>query len=908
MRQLRLSFIIMTALAVWAPGLLSAAAAITVAGVVRDSSGGAVAGAEVALLTAEQVGIARTRTDAAGKFTVTVPAPGTYLLTVRAEAFGESHHAVLVGTDAPPELDIALHPAGLREEVTVTASRGSVEELRRAGQPVNVIDESEIASRVKTVVAQAIEGETGVHLQRTSPTMAGIFVRGLTGNKVNIFVDGVRYSNGAQRGGVNTFLDLIEPESLEGIEVLRGPSSAQYGSDALGGSVQFMSRAPALGVPGGPTWRTSLGVDAGTAHRNAGGNLLVGYMGKSIGLTASVAGRKAGSFRPGAGIDSHAAVTRFFGIPSTLLMDERLPDTGFEQFGGSVRSNWVPNANTHLVASYMRTNQDGGTRYDQLLGGDGNLIADLNDLTLDLFSLRYERLGAGWFDGASVIYSVNSQREERVNQGGNGNPAATIGHEPERTTVHGAQVITTKRMSDRVSTMFGGDAYFETLTSKAFNVNAVTGAISVRRPRIPDEARFRQGGIYGQATFEVRPDRFRVIGSLRYGGARYTARQSDSPLVGGQPLWPDDSLSTSRVTFRTSAVLTPDTAWTFLGSVSRGFRAPHMTDLGTLGLTGSGFEIAAPDVAGLNGFVGTTADATALSTGDPVSQVGPETSLQYEGSVRYRRPLFRTELSVFINDVYDNIQKQTLILPPGAVGLTLGGTPITSQNANGAVFVGATTVPVLVRVNFDNARIWGIEHTAEARVARQFTATSAFTYLRTKDKDTGLPPNIEGGTPAPDLWLSLRWLRPDGRFWVETYAHFAWEQTHLSSLDLGDRRTGAGRSRTSIRAFFQNGARARGWTGAGADGAPGTADDVLTATGETLAQIQDRVLGAGVNASSLFPAIPGYATGGIRAGVRIGRHTVTIDAENLNDRNYRGVSWGMDAPGRGVTMKYSTRF
>ncbi len=79
-----------------------------------------------------------------------------------------------------------------------------------------------------------------MHLQRTSPTMAGIFVRGLTGNKVNVFVDGVRYSTSAARGGVNTFLDLIEPTSLEGVEVLRGPNSAQYGSDALGGSVQFL--------------------------------------------------------------------------------------------------------------------------------------------------------------------------------------------------------------------------------------------------------------------------------------------------------------------------------------------------------------------------------------------------------------------------------------------------------------------------------------------------------------------------------------------------------------------------------------------------------------------------------------------------------------------------------------------
>ena len=104
-----------------------------------------------------------------------------------------------------------LQVGPLKEEVTVAAARDSVDTLRLAAQPVAVISADEIATRVKTVVAQAVEGEAGVHLQQTSPTMAGIFVRGLTGNKVNVFVDGVRYSNGAQRGGVNTFLDLIDP-------------------------------------------------------------------------------------------------------------------------------------------------------------------------------------------------------------------------------------------------------------------------------------------------------------------------------------------------------------------------------------------------------------------------------------------------------------------------------------------------------------------------------------------------------------------------------------------------------------------------------------------------------------------------------------------------------------------------
>jgi hypothetical protein len=37
-------------------------------------------------------------------------------------------------------------------------------------------------------------------------------------------------------------------------------------------------------------------------------------------------------------------------------------------------------------------------------------------------------------------------------------------------------------------------------------------------------------------------------------------------------------------------------------------------------------------------------------------------------------------------------------------------------------------------------------------------------------------------------------------------------------------------------------------------------------------------------------------------------HELMIDAENLNDENYRGISWGIDAPGRGISVKYTARF
>jgi len=396
--------------------------------------------------------------------------------------------------------------------------------------------------------------------------------------------------------------------------------------------------------------------------------------------------------------------------------------------------------------------------------------------------------------------------------------------------------------------------------------------------------------------------------TLRWSAASYEARAATSPLVGGKALWPDDALEVSSWTFRLGAVLSAGSSLTLSANVSRGFRAPHMTDLGTLGLTGAGFEVAAPDVAGLGATVGSSAGAQAVSTGDPVRQLGPESSLSYEGGVRFHRPRFRTDLAVFVNDVADNIQKQALVLPPGAVGLVLGDETITRQTESGTVFVPVSTSPVLVRANFDRARIWGVEHTLAATLSSAFTVSTVFTYLHASDRDTGLGPNIEGGTPAPEAWAKVRWQSRGGRYWAEPYLHAAGRQDRLSTLDLEDRRTGATRSRSGIASFFANGARARGLVGPGPDGVGGNGDDVLLATGETLAEVQLRVLGPSGAAAPLFTAVPGYVVFGVRAGVRRGRHEAFVDLENLGDRNYRGISWGMDAPGRGAYVRYSVKF
>ena len=870
-----------------------------ISGVVRDQSGAIVPDATVSLITSQQAVVASTRTNAEGRFVFASIRLGSYLVLVSAPGFADARVAANTMSSPGVNLAIVLEPGVVKEEVTVTANLGNVESVESISQQVNVINEREIEQRAKTVLAQAVNEEVGVNVQRTSPTISGIVIRGVTGNKVNVFVDGVRFTTSAQRGGISTFLNLLEPSSLQAVEVLRGPNSAQYGSDALGGSIQILSRPPAFS-PAGADMHGKLGVFFNSSDLSFGSNLTSSFATRKFALLTNLAGRRVNTFRPGKGIDSHNAVTRFFGVSSDIAIDGRLPDTAFTQYGGLIKTNWSPAPGSQFIASYLRGQQDGGKRYDQLLGGDGTLIGDLRNLMNDFFYVRYDKTGAGWLDGFTATYSFNAQREERVNQGGNGNPRASINHEFERINVNGGSAHANKLIGTSQNLLFGADFYNERMRAPAFGVDPVTNLVSTRRPRVPDNALYRSGGVFIQDVWEVIPNRLRLTGNLRYSVASYDSKTADAPIVAGLRLWPDDSLRVSSVTFRVGAVVTPFEGFTVFGNVGRGFRAPHMTDLGALGLVGTGFEVSFSEVAGLNAEVGSTADDTAVSTGLPVRQLEPETSLNYELGLRFYRGRVDTDLAAFFTEINNNIVKQSLILPPGAVGQKLGSETITMQQPNGVVFVDVASTPVLVRANFGENQIWGIEHTFDLKVAADWTFESILTYVHTQDKN---------GTPAPDGWLKLRYAPASRRFWIEPYMHAAYRQTRLSSIDLADRRTGARRTPDSIAAFFQNGAAARGLVDRGPDGEFGTADDFLIATGETLSQIQRRVLGPDLEPSALFPVVPGYVTINVRGGIKLAeKHDLLIEFENIADRNYRGVDWGVDGPGRGVYMKYNVRF
>lgn len=889
-----------------------------ISGTVTDATGAVVQGATVRLVNAQQIVLGVSESDVRGRFRFENVADGSYAVIVSRPNFSTRTESVkLAGTDAT-DISLVLQINQIDERVTVTADTGLAEDKKFIPLQINVVSTDSMLQRTTNVLAQVADEETGISLQRTSPTIGAILVRGLT--EVGVYVDGVRYTNSTQRGGINTFFNLNEPTALRTVEVQRSPNTAQFGSDGLGGNVQLISHQPQYGFDS-PRWTGDINTMFNSADTAFAGNALIGYGTKRSGFLTNMIGRRVNTLRPGGGVESHSAITRFLGLPSNVVGSDRLPDTAFTQYGGTFQANAMLREDQTLSFRYQRSQQDGGKRYDQLIGGDGNLIAELKNLMLDFGYLRYFKQGFGFFDNFSANVSYNSQREERINQGGQGNPTAAITNDRERTTTWGVAFYLDKQFNPH-SFLVGGDHYHDKVTAPSFSTNPVNGAVTLARPRVPNGSVYDLTGVYVQNVFEAIPNRLRVSGALRYNVGQYKARASDAPVVGGQPLFPNDSARFEDFSGRIGATVTIVEGLNAAFNYSRGFRAPNITALGGLGLVGVGFQVSSSEAIRLNGAIGTTADATAVSSGVGVTPLRSEISDNYDFSLRFGNKRFDASFTGFLIDYGDAIVRQTLILPPGAVGQQLGSQTITSQNANGAVFVPASANPVLVQANFSNSRMKGVEANFEVRLTDSWTTAANFSYVHAEDRATGVPPNLGGGgIPPPVGFFRLRYQPAGKRYWIEAYASAAGRQSRLSSLDIADRRTGGARTRTQIQNFIRRGSCVRGITVPTVAQACGTANGNyrLVATGETLAQVLNRILpiGATINgvtvvnndtAVPLFTAIPGYALGNLRGGYRFGdRQVLSIDFENIADKMHRAPGWGIDGPGRSLTVRYQLK-
>lgn len=205
--------------------------------------------------------------------------------------------------DQPPSTAAAPGAADLESDVVVTGVRAE-QPLRETGQAVSVIRREEIERRQTVVVTDILQTLPGVTVTRNGSVggFTGVRLRGAEAEQTLVVIDGVRVNDPSSPGGGFDFANLLS-SNVERIEVLRGPNSVPWGSQAIGGVVNVITaRPPADGVNARANAElgyadqifASAGLSGGRGALS--GSLTGGYL-RSDGISAAANGTERDGYR-----------------------------------------------------------------------------------------------------------------------------------------------------------------------------------------------------------------------------------------------------------------------------------------------------------------------------------------------------------------------------------------------------------------------------------------------------------------------------------------------------------------------------------------------------------------------------------------------------------------------------------
>jgi vitamin B12 transporter len=223
---------------------LALAQASTVRGVVTDPLGAVVTNARVELISPAGK-IAETATDSSGRYEVATGQAGRFHLRVTAPTFAatETGSFYLNGSEAISR-DVLLQIRSMAEEVVVTATGIPVSEAQE-GASVDVLDQSQFLERLDAVAP--LVSVPGLQVAQTGQRggEASLFIRGGNANSNKVLIDGVPVND---IGGLTDF-GTLSLTAVDYLEVLRGPNSVLYGSDALAGVVSMTTQRGTTPLP-----------------------------------------------------------------------------------------------------------------------------------------------------------------------------------------------------------------------------------------------------------------------------------------------------------------------------------------------------------------------------------------------------------------------------------------------------------------------------------------------------------------------------------------------------------------------------------------------------------------------------------------------------------------------------------
>ena len=632
--------------------------------------------------------------------------------------------------------------------VTVTATRTATPVFRTA-TPVLVIDSQVVRHEVPNGISDLFRNLPGVDVTGVGPSQGRLIIRGQRGQRILLAEDGLRLNNARRQQDFGELPSLTDVNGLSRVEIVRGPASVLYGTDAIGGVVnQITADVPARGRDG--VFGSVLLRRSSADDQNFGRGSVAARSGR-FAATVAAGLRDAGDY---------FAPTGSFG-KLAFRAPQRVNDVGVRDRNYSGRLSYDVGEHGTIGLRFSRyESRDAGFGYidPRALGDTTGVVVRLlyPNQNVNRVTASYQTSGLRWglADRLSVSAVTASNTRDFDQQidipfGAPLPPNAGIKIRTHNYTdigSYGARLELTKVVAARHTIVYGADWYLDRSanTDSSSTTTTVFGPPRVRTsttPSIPN-ADYATAGVFVEGQFAT-IDRLMLTAGLR----AQTIRSSTRSTAGLPRSRAGVAASNGTVVGNVGALFRVAPKLNLVATVGRAFRAPNLIE---------------------RYFDGATAEGNAYQVASP--GLKPETSLNVDLGFKYRSDRVSAEMTYFTNAIHDGIR----IVP---LGTKVGNFPA-YQNQN-----------------VEKLRDRGVEALAEVRVGGGVAFLGHVTTLTSKNLDKSNP---VGDSYGSKIGGELSWRDPRGRVLLSYEVR---HQGERKDIDLGASPVGAVLPRFTVHAL-----------------------------------------------------------------------------------------------------------
>ncbi len=495
-------------------------------------------------------------------------------------------------------------------EVVLSANK-ILENKSDVPQKIDVISNRQISFNNPQTSGDLLQQTGNVFIQQSQMGGSSPVLRGFEANKVLLVVDGVRMNNAIYRSGHLQSVITIDPNMIDRVELVYGPGSVIYGSDAIGGVMAFYSKSPVLS--GSDESKVTVGGMSrfSSANLEKAGNVYVNFGKKKWASLTSVSYKSLGDLREGKNRSddypdwgkcfyfSH----RFKGRDSMMVNSKPWIQkrSGYIQYDLMHKIMFVPTENARFFLNFQFSNSGNIPRYDRLAEMDpatGFLkYADwyYGPQTRFLGSARAElKSEHGLYDHSSLTAAYQNISEDRISRRFN---KTAESHQEETVEVYSFNFDLMKQLGVKSELRYGLEAVYNEVGSLAYNYNVSNSTISFDNPsRYPDAGnRYSTIGAYATHNYEAGKKLIFSQG-IRFSTVSLNSEYSDAMMkITKFPFDKQIEQHSSAVNGNLGMVYMPGNDWRFTLMGSSAFRAPNVDDVGKVNDSKAGSLVVLPN-------------------------------------------------------------------------------------------------------------------------------------------------------------------------------------------------------------------------------------------------------------------------------------------------------------------------